>query len=375
LKRLLTSCRGVALQSGFGGGINSAMLFNIEVDEGSRVVGYLVPDAFSGSPSVRISDGKRDLLVLPCQEERASLVAAGRHATGRCGFTIDETIIADLARQESLELYDQDTNLLIYRRRPSLQVVHERIFRIETHLFPLWGLDDSIDRYFQHFHKGIERHGRETATQVFLLNNCTSLYLSGRLIFKTYENCINDTFNSIVLMRNPYMELAERLLTLKHVRKFGEELLGARDTMAYGAAISFAESIEDGEKALRRGFGAMPKAAIASLANPLTRQLAARTSDEAPSKGAIATALDTLSSFAIVGLRERQDLFLEALAELLGTTVEALPQIHEFAKTAELAGQLQHVPEAGLLIEQDLEVYHHVKSALDNTLDDDGVRR
>src|ERR1700728_985394 len=112
------------------------MLFNIEVDEGSRIVGYLVPDAFTGSPSVRISDGKRDLLVLPCREERASLVAAGRHDTGRCGFTIDETIIADLARQEALELYDQETNILIYRRRPPSQVTQKRILRLETHLFP-----------------------------------------------------------------------------------------------------------------------------------------------------------------------------------------------------------------------------------------------
>jgi hypothetical protein len=346
------------------------MLFNIESDEGSRIVGYLVPDAFSGSPSVRITDGQRDLLVLPCREERSALVAAGRHATGRCGFTIDETIIKGLAQQEGLELYDNETNILIYRRRSPSQVTHKRIFRLETHLFPLWRLDDGIEQRFQYFHKGIERHGRETTTQVFVLSNSTSLYLSGRLVFKSYENYINETFNVIALMRDPYAELAERLLTLKHVRKFGDELLGTRDMMAYGAAISFAETIENDEKALRRAFSTMPKMAVGNLANPLTRQLASRTADEAPSKGAIATALDTLSTFAIVGLRERQDLFLEELAQLLGTDADALPPIPDFANTAELAEKLRRLPEAEVLIEQDLEIYHHVKSALDNALDE-----
>src|SRR5262245_3694990 len=114
------------------------MLFNIERDEGIRVVGYLVPDGFSDTPSVRISDGHQDLLTLPCQEERAALVAAGRHATGLCGFAIDETMVKDLPRQDHLEIYDNETGILIYRRRPAAQLIQKRIFRLETHLFPLW---------------------------------------------------------------------------------------------------------------------------------------------------------------------------------------------------------------------------------------------
>jgi hypothetical protein len=349
------------------------MLFNLEVDEGNRIVGYVVPDSFSDTPSLRITDGQQDLLVLPCQVERPALVAAGRHATGRCGFIIDETIISGLSQQQALELYDDETNILIYRRRPSSEVTQKRIFRLETHLFPLWRLDDVVGRHFQYFHKGIERHGRETATQVFLLSNSTSLYFSGRLTFKAYENYINETFNCVAVLHDPYAELAERLLTLKHIRKFGDELLGARDMMAYGPAISFAETIENDDKVLRRAFATMPKMAVANLANPVTRQLAARAPDEAPSKGAIAAALDTLSSFAVVGVRERQDLFLEELAHLLGTNAALLPAIPEFAATGQLAERLRQLPEAEILIEQDLEIYHHVKSALDNALGEFGA--
>jgi hypothetical protein len=346
------------------------MLFNIEIDEGTRIVGYLVPDAFTGSPSVRITDGERELLVLQCREERAALVAAGRHETGRCGFTIDESIIANLARQEAIEIYDEETNIPIYRRRAPTKVTQKRILRLETHLFPLWRLDDAVERHFQYFHKGIERHGRETTTQLFLLNNSSSLYLSGRLIIKTYDNYVNETINCVALLRDPYVELAERLLTLKYVPKMGKEILGERDLIAFGPAIAFAEMIENDEKVLHRAFVAMPRAAIANLSNPLTRQLAARTADEIPTKGAVATALGTLSSFAVLGLREHQEFFLAQLAHLAGTTAKSLPTIPDFQRTIELARQLKDVPEAGLLIEQDLEVYHHVKSAVEAVLAD-----
>jgi hypothetical protein len=346
------------------------MLFNIEKDEGSRIVGYLVPDSFSISPSLRIVDGGRELLILPCREERAALVFAGRHSTGQCGFTIDETMIADLSRREALELYEKETNILIYRRRP--QAIQKRIFRLETHLVPLWMFDDSLDSHFQHYHKGIERHGRETATQLFMLNESTSLYLSGRLLFKTYENYINETFHCVALLRDPFMELAERLLALKLVRRWpeGSQLLDARDMLSYAPAIDFAEAMGSDERQIHRAFATMSKAAIANFANPVTRQLAARTPEEAPTKGVVATALETLSTFAIVGLREGKELFLAQFANLLGISEESLPIPPEFNQTSKLCELLKRVPEVELLIEQDLEVYHSVKSAIETALSD-----
>lgn len=346
------------------------MLFNIERDEGRQIIGYTVPDGFSTSPSLRVTDGDQELLILPCQEERAALVAAGRHETGRCGFMIDETMIPNLAERQTLEIYDQETDLLIYRRRPPQTTIQKRIFRLETHLVPLWRLDDRLGRHFQFFHKGIERHGLETINQMFLLNYSSSLYLAGRIPFKAFENYIDESFTCVTLFRNPYTELAERLLTLGIARKVTDkmQLLGARDMMTYGPALDFAEQIKVDGKVLHRAFATMPKAAIAILSNPLTRLLAARTAEEAPGKGAVATALGTLSRFASVGLREGQELFLPQLAALLAIDAASLPMMTDFSKTAELSALLQEVPEVQLLIEKDLEVYHHTKSAIEKAL-------
>ena len=83
----------------------------------------------------------------------------------------------------------------------------------------------------------------------------------------------------------------------------------------------------------------------------------------------MANALATLSSFAILGLRERQDLFLAQLADLVGIPPgEALPPIPDFVRTPELSQRLKEVPEAGLLIEYDLEVYHQVEEAIKRAL-------
>jgi len=350
------------------------MHFNIEVDDGNQIVGYIVPDAASKIASLRITDGERDLIVMPCNQDRPILVTAGRHETGRCGFVINQSIIPDLPGQNSLEIYDQETNLLIYRRRAPSEVVQKKVLRVETHLFPLWGLDDALEPHFQYFHKGIERHGRETTIQFFELHNSESLYLSGRLLFKQFESYVSGVFNCIAMIHEPYTELAERLLTLKHVRKFSKTMLGERDTMILTPAIEFAEALELDESKLHRAFSSMPKDVIANLANPLTRQFSAIGFDEMVTRRSVPAALRTLASCAVIGLREKQEFFLQQVSELLGTPVGSLSPAPTFAKTAELAVILGKIPEAAVLIERDLEVYDHVRSAVESALSDHQVQ-
>jgi len=60
---------------------------------------------------------------------------------------------------------------------------------------------------------------------------------------------------------------------------------------------------------------------------------------------------------------------LTQLADLLGTGVDGL-SIPELGRIGELSDQLRRVPEAQVLIEQDLEVYHHVRAAIVNASTD-----
>lgn len=342
------------------------MLFNIETDGGDRIVGYVVPDNFTASPRLRVMEAGVALAMIDCHEPRAALVAAGRHATGLCGFTLDSRTIPNLAARQALEIYDEESGLLIYRRKSPGEALRKKIFRCETHLFPLWSLDGAAEHRFQFFHKGVERYGKETATQIFMLEHSQSMYVSGRLHYRLFEGYLQDVFDCVIVFHDPYIELAERLLTLKVIPNFGDDLLGARDTLAYAPAIAFAQTLRHDEKTLRKAFAAMPRAAIPLLADPLTRQFSVHSLTDPTPKGAVANTLRALSHFKIVGARDRQDLFLEEFERLMTAPPESLPTPGTLGSVQAFADLLRAIPEVSLLLEKDLEVHHTVLSILDN---------
>ncbi len=53
------------------------MLFNIEEDSGDRIVGYIVPDGYSGVPTIRVCNKNKELLTFSANEKREALVYAG----------------------------------------------------------------------------------------------------------------------------------------------------------------------------------------------------------------------------------------------------------------------------------------------------------
>lgn len=342
------------------------MLFNLERDLGASLSAYLVPDSLSAPAMIRVRGQGRDIATIEANETRESLVAAGRHPTGKCGFGIDETMIPGLAGLRDLELRDQNTDLLIYRRRAPESVVGQRLFRLETHLLPLWRLDDVFEGEFQMWYKGLDHYGRETSTQIFCLDQFGSLYASGRLLYKNYEYYLAKGFKTIAMLRDPYDELAERILILKYIGAHAEKLLGIRDAITFEPVIvSLAELESFAEPDLRRYFRFLPDAVIAALANPLVRQLTARTPDEMPNHASLAAALDALASFEILGLRSDGDGFLRALSDLSGLDVEIMPDVNEFSLVRELGLRLRAISSIETFLEKDLELYHQTTKAFE----------
>ena len=92
------------------------MHFNVTLDAGARVEGYLVPDSMRTTPNVRVADGDDEMLVLEANVAIPSLIDAGRHETGLCGFVLDETIAPGLAGVAGLTLSDAESGVMIYRR-------------------------------------------------------------------------------------------------------------------------------------------------------------------------------------------------------------------------------------------------------------------
>lgn len=344
------------------------MLFNLENDTGTRVTGYLVPDAFSAVPTLRVVGGGRELLTFAANEKREALVGAGRHETGQCGFSIDTASVPNLKDIEDLEIYDAESGLLIYRR-PHASAVRKKVLRIESHLFPLWQLDEGVRPYFQYFAKSIENFGSETVTQLFLLNKVSSVFLSGRILYRNYSVYVDNGFSTLFLMQNPYEELAERLLVLSKIRQIGGAHFGLRDELGLGAAINYAEelmaepnTVQD-RKALRRMLRRMPMEVASVLSNPVTRTLTVANPDEMPGPNAIAHALDILSTAAVVGLKDEADTFVNAVFEFIGLTGVSRPALPQFAAVRPFATALKEAGDAHSMLERDLELYQHVLEA------------
>ncbi len=346
------------------------MLFNMEADHGHTVTGYFVADRFTGTSVIRIVGSGIEPITFECNETRPQLVTAGRHETGWCGFSFDQNLIPGLADMQDLELHDPETGLVLYRRRPAESVIKQKLLRLETHLVPLSQLDDALDGSFRFFYKGMEQFGRETTAQIILLDYADSIYASGRILYKQYEYFLEDRgFRAICLLHDPYDELAERLLMLTDAAHGDMGALDERDSMSFEAAIEFAASLDlSDERQLRRAFRNISAEDAFTFADPAVRSLGARTPDETPQDSTMAAALEVLSNCAVVGLREYPDLFLEGLGAQLGIDPAALPPISRSSAVTALGRVLREIKAVKNLIERDLELYSHVKAAVEKTL-------
>lgn len=337
------------------------MLFNVEYDTGDRLVGYVVPDGYSDTPRLHVRSDGKIVAEVDAVEVKGALVAAGRHENGRCGFVIDESRVAGLAGLDDLELIEASTRLLIYRRLRPTDLAH-KVLRLETHLYPLWWFDEALRNRFQYFLRGGELLGRETVTQLFLLTNVSSFYMSGRIYYKNYSYYIEESDLLYAFLHDPYEEMAERLAFLARIGASSSRVLGERDAMIFKPVIELAAALPRGdEKTIKRLLRSMSKEASAKLANPLTRLLTSSTPDEMPGGAAVAGALDILSSFRFIGLRSDGAAAAAAFGEVLCVEPPSLPS--PIPGASELAKILRESGVVDALLEKDREVYFHVAEA------------
>ncbi|WP_457580284.1 hypothetical protein [Ensifer canadensis] len=346
------------------------MLFNIEYDIGGILEGYLVPDGFSEQPSIVVSDETGDILVLPCDQLRQGVVDAGRHFSGYVGFRVDTSHIPDLDRRLHLTIRDQKTKTLIYRRPPIKNTVGKKVFRIETQMIPLTKFDQYFGNHFQYILFGLDRFGHETISQAFHMHAISSVYLSGRISFRTYEDALDRGYEIITLLEDPYYEMAGRLFLLSRMGQMTPAFIGDRDRLALSSAVEYFSSINlNDRKSLTQALKRAPQKVTAAVASPLTTQLAASSADQPPRTADIAAAVDVLSRFTIVGHTSDIIGFQQSVSDLVGLPLGECPFPQHHSVIEQLAQMLREMPIAELLLENDLILHHYVGRAIDELKD------
>ncbi len=339
------------------------MYFSVEYDTGAAISGYIVPDGISGSVDLVLKANNDGILEFTANNIIESLIHAGRHSTGACGFLITTEHVEGLESFPELEIRKRDDNMLIYRRNSS-NFIQKKILRLETQMIPQWRLDRFFEDKFQYSLNNIENYGRETTTQLFLLIGINSKFLSGRILLRNYAYYIENNFECIALIQDPYEELAERLFVFHQLKKASLPHLGGRESANLRPAIEFVENIRlNDEKSILSAFKTMPDDVASILSDPLVRQLTTTAPGEGIARNATASALDALSSFAVIGLRDQSEKYLAACAELIGVDYNELPPVPKFTQVTALADILRYSKHAGYLIEKDRELYELVTTA------------
>ncbi|NNM74541.1 hypothetical protein [Enterovirga aerilata] len=345
------------------------MLFNIEHDLGREIIGYLVPDGFTGRATIRVTRRGDELLTKQTDSLRESLVHAGRHETGLCGFTIDDGEIPGLAEITDLEIRDAESDVIIYRRYNPEAIVRQKIFRLETHLLPLSRIDRAVQPRFQFYFPSIDRFGLETTHQMFLMNNTDSVYASGRVSYRSVEYYLDQGYTSVAMVQEPFEELAERVLLLRLIGENRAGILGLRDSVTFETVKSFASGLPlDSDRALSRAFRDMDPEVANMLTDPVTRQLTTRLPDEVLKPSSIGQALSVLSGFRIVGVRHRAELFADALVDALSLHTGEVPVVEPIPAARELGARLREMPSVERLLEHDIAVFHFLSEAFEKSL-------
>lgn len=345
------------------------MLFLVAHDTGSSLVGYLVPDNATDPGTYIVKVDGREVYRGETNIVHPALVAAGRHQTGCCGFHITEAHVPGLSRISELDLVEAVSGQVIYRRRPPANLVKKRIFRLETHLLPLAGLDRSLEPRFQLWFPYIDRVGLETVHQMFQIKE-KSIYISGRVAYPSIDHFVETAdFDIVTILHDPFEELAERLLFLRLAARRSASILGERDSVTFAETLAFAQEVDlDTEKSIRRAFRSMDEAVATRLANPVVRQLAAREFGEAPTANSVGKAVAVLARLRIVGVRKRPDLFVEALTDLMSVSEQDIAVAPPIPVATELAERLRSCPVVEDLLQYDLALYHIVTDAFEKSL-------
>lgn len=345
------------------------MRYFIDHDQGDSIRGWIVPDNPLAISRVRVSVEGRRVAEVAASVIDEAFRRNGWHATGQCTFVLTQAEVPGLPDIGRLELFDADTNVLIYRRTPPEGLVRLRAILINTGIEPEATLQAALFPHFQHCYFGIHKLPDEILTCVLTGPAAPSAFLSGAVTVPRYENFMTpDLMVTAILLQDPHIEMATRMLWLK--ARSGDSADPARswrlgpltDAAAFAQDYDFADP-----RSLKRFFRMLPEPAYRLLYNPLTRQLGTRMPEDRLHPGNSIAAIEILARVGIVGHKTRYQAFASTLFDRLGigAPIPALPPAPP--ETLALAERLKSVKAVEEMIVFDVAMSDAVKASVDKS--------
>ena len=319
------------------------MRYFIDNDDGHSIRGWIVPDNPLAISRVVVAVEGRRVAEVAAQVTDATFRRNGWHSPGQCTFMLPEAEVPGLPGLPRLELYDADTNVMVYRRTPAARTVAQRVLLINTGIEPESALQGALFPYFQHSYFRIHKLPDEILASVLSSRTVPSMLLSGAVIVPRYEHYFTPALMLTgILVQDPHIEMATRMLWLKARAPDAAEPGRGWRLGPLSEASRFTDEYDYTDvKSLKRFFRMLPEPAYHLLYNPLTRQLGTRLPDDRLHPGNSIAAIEILARVGIVGHKSRFAAFVSMLFDRIGldAPVPVLPEPP--AETLALAERLR----------------------------------
>lgn len=340
------------------------MFFNIDNDDGRSICGWLVLDNPAVTPSLIVAvPGRSDLLV-QADILRADVRDLGIHSTGMVGFCIDEGTVPGLSALEDVALLEAETSLLIFRRS-NPDHIGKKIFFFDSGVLPQNNLIRAFERHFTMVYSGSEKYSLETMLVLIANHSAQSIALHGRSNYNRYSSALNNAgFMRMALLREPFEEMAERILYFKVLGRMRAASSLAPDLAHLGPLIDFAIDVPlDDPKSILGAFRRLDPDLRDRLANPMTRLFGCNI-DEHPQRRNVSVALENLAGMDAVGTKDGFGLFRDLVAGYLGRDILADAAPHQIELATMLGRALGEIGLVADLLAYDLDLYQFASEAI-----------
>ncbi len=341
------------------------MFFHIDVDDGHKISGWLAPDNPSQIPKILVKVQDQEEFEVEANVMRPDVRELGVHATGMVGFEITNLLVQNLEQMEDVELFEAGQRLPIYRRHQPERHIERKVFLFDCSVMPQRRIVNVADDRFALNYTCSERYSLET--MIVLINNTfnKSLFFSGRSNFNRYSVYLrNSGYVVAALLRDPFEEMAERLLVLKLLSRPNSSHLLKTFVTGIEPLIDLARDLTfDDPKALTSAFRACSDAQRMALMSPMVKTFGCNV-DEPPEWRNVPIALENLASMDVVGTESSFPLFKNLLNEAVGSDFLRDEKRETFTTVQELAVTLSRVGLAVDFLELDLALYSFAQESI-----------
>lgn len=346
------------------------MFFNIDADEGRSIRGWIAPDNPSVVPKVLIIVPGAGEVELEANVPRPDIRDLGIHNTGLVGFEVNAAIVPNLQDVDNIEILEAETRLQIYRRFQIDRHVERKLFLFDCSVMPQRRLVSAANRHFTLNYPSSERYAFET--MIVIINNAfnKSIFISGRSNLNRYSHYLgNAGYMTAAVLRDPFEELAERLLLLSLLSKSDAAHLIPSFTTGITPLVEFARDLPFADhKALTAAFRAANDLQRQALMSPMTKTFGCNV-DELPERRHVSIALENLASMDLVGTRRQFAAFRILLKDLLGADLMGEDDPATFDSVQTFATTLSRIGLVADFLEHDLALYSYAEEAIGSALE------